>query len=125
MIYLFFGTGAIHFFRKMDIGPLKMGDFLGMLIITRHPHILSSILLSLRIAFLPVFSLFWFGCSNRSDIFCNRFCLHLAGTYANEAVVLKQFKKEIILILCSVRAGAQSGRDTFAIQSGFRGRGGK
>jgi hypothetical protein len=83
----FFGVGAIHFFQKMNIGPLKIGDFLGIVIITLcirtilhsvfSQHTLPSYLLTHSI-----------DCSNWSDIFCNRFCLHLAGINGNEAVVL-------------------------------------
>lgn len=27
---LSFSLGAIHFFQKMNVGPLKIGDYLGM-----------------------------------------------------------------------------------------------
>ena len=107
----------------MNIGPLKIGDFLGIVIITLcirtilhsvfSQHTLPSYLLTHSI-----------DCSNWSDIFCDRFCLHLAGINGNEAVVLEQLTKEMLQkqLIHFVCAGAQSGRDTSAIQPGFRGR---
>ncbi|KAG6731920.1 hypothetical protein I3842_01G152200 [Carya illinoinensis] len=47
--------GAIHFFQKMNIGSLKIGDFLGTIIITLCVYILLFILFYIGDNFLPVY----------------------------------------------------------------------
>ena len=77
--FFYFVTGAVHFFKQMNIGTLKIGDYLGTL---------NSNILSLSLSLLYVYylhNLFLFtqsyshDCSNRSNLCCNGFCVHLAG----------------------------------------------
>jgi hypothetical protein len=81
----------------MNIGPLKIGDFLGIVIITLCVNELFFILFSLSIYSFPSYLLTHsIYCSNWSDIFCNRFCLHLAGINGSEAACgpITTYKKD-------------------------------
>lgn len=69
--------GAIHFFQKLNIGSLKIGDYLGIYLYVW----LCTQVIQFQVEFMYKYEhLHDFGeCSNWSNIFSNRFCLHIAG----------------------------------------------
>lgn len=81
--FFFYCLGAMHFFPKLDIGSLKLGDYLGIYdqicFLMLHLSNLTPLFLLETHLYVTEFLEY----SNWSNIFSDRFCLHLAGINSN------------------------------------------